>query len=236
MAVKKKPAKKMAKKKVSPSKSKTSAKKVVHSTGESTHIIAILDRSWSMNKVAKDAINGYNSFIAKQKELKDKTTLTGILFDNLYEPLYNGKAVDIQDVPVLTDKVFVPRGMTALYHSIGRAVVDYKTSGNKADKVLVIIITDGKDNVEGEFTRQDISDLIQYQKTKDWQFLFLCSTEDAVTVGSELNISDGNVFKYKNDSKGNQELYDKVSFATTNYRNMSASFAKGGSDSLFADE
>lgn len=200
-----------------------------------------MDRSGSMREVAADAIGGYNNFLKEQKKLKDKATLSGILFDNEFLPLNDGKILDIKDVPELNDKTFVPRGMTALYDAIGKSVNTYKSeliSKNlkSADKVLVIIVTDGAENASTEFTQKDIADLISYQKKNNWQFLFLCSTEDAITVSTSLGVSKGNTFQFANTAMGNAELYSKVSYAATSYRGMSSMDALNDSDTLLSDE
>jgi hypothetical protein len=213
-------------KKTTTAKAKTKkkpAKKAPKAKKESTRIIGVLDRSGSMSSVAKDAIGGYNSFIDEQKKLKDEATLSAVLFDDKYEPLYDGKVLAIKDVPVLTNKEFIPRGSTGLFDAIGKSINDYKATADpkKNEKVLMVIITDGHENSSKEFTQKDIADLIAYQKKQDWQFIFLCSTEDAITVSSSLNISKGNTFQFMNTSLGNKEMYSKVSKAAASYRGMS---------------
>lgn len=209
---------------------KGKAKKTTPKThNETTHIIAVLDRSGSMQSVAKDAIGGYNNFLAEQRKGKDKATISGYLFDDKFEKLYNGEVLNIKDVPDLTDKEFIPRNSTALLDAIGKAVVEYKATGNKADKVLMIIVTDGEENASREFSRKDIADLISSHKKMGWQFLFLCSTEDALTTSQSLNISANNTFQFVNNSLGNQELYSKISFAASSYRGMATQ------DAFYAD-
>jgi hypothetical protein len=228
----KKTTKKVVAKKTSKATKPTSKK-------ETTHILAILDRSGSMSQVVNDAIGGYNTFIGEQKKLKDKATLSGMLFDDKFEPLNDGKVLNIKDVPELTTATFVPRGSTALFDAIGKTVNSYKSDAtNKADKVLVIIITDGLNNASREYSQRDISDLITAQKKNNWQFLFLCSTENAITVGQSLGVSRGNTFQFQNTSLGNQELYSKVSNAVINFRGMQTNQANYSAkvDSLLLDE
>lgn len=220
---------------------KTSTKKPVAKKKETTHIIAVLDRSGSMAGVAADAIGGFNTFLKEQKKLKDKATFSGLLFDDHFEPMNGGKVIDIQDVPELTNKTFVPRGTTALYDAIGKSVNGYKAELTSkklkaADKVLVIIVTDGYENASREFKQNDVADMITYQKKQNWQFMFLCSTEDAVTVGTSLGVSKGNTFKFANTAQGNTQLYNKVARAASSYRGMDVSFASINSDSLLADD
>lgn len=209
---------------------KAKAKKITaKKTNETTHIIAVLDRSGSMQSVANDAIGGYNNFLADQRKGKDKATISGYLFDDKFEKLYDGKVLDIKDVPDLTNKEFIPRNSTALLDAIGKAVNEYKASDTKADKVLMIIVTDGEENASREFSRKDIADIISFQKKNGWQFLFLCSTENALTTSQALNISANNTFQFANTSLGHQELSAKISFASSNYRSMSLQ------DAFYAD-
>jgi hypothetical protein len=190
-----------------------------------------------MSSVKKAAIDGFNEFIKSQKALKDDAivTVAGTLFDDKFEELYDGKTLALNDVPEMTDKVFIPRGMTALCDAIGKSANAYKASKQTHDKILVVIVTDGGENASIEFTKQDVADLIKYQKTQGWQFIFLCSTEDALTVGDQLNISKGNVFKFENSSLGNSVMYSKVSAAAGKYRGMSKSVSLTSSDALLEE-
>lgn len=224
-------------KKSTPKAKKTAPKKVSAKTKkkkptvkkESTHIIAVLDRSTSMFRVAPAAIDGFNEFLDQQKKLKDKATMSGVLFSdpNKIEKLFDGKTVDIKDVPELTMEKFNPDGWTALCDGIGTAVKNYKMTpaGKKGkEKVLVLIVTDGQENKSVEFTKNDIYDLITYQKKQNWEFIFLCSTEDAFKTSAEFGVAAGNTFKFENSNLGNKKLYSKVAKATASYRGMSMDY------------
>lgn len=204
--------------------SKRTGKKATPKIVESTHIIPVIDRSGSMSSVAGAAIDGFNEFLKEQKKLKDKATMSGVIFNENIETLFDGKTLPIKDVPELTMEKFNPNGWTALYDAIGKAVNNYKaTPAGKAgkEKVLVLVITDGHENKSTEFKQKDVVDLIAYQKKQNWQFIFLCSTEDALTIGAGLGFAAGNTHKFDNNAQGNKKLYNKVAKATANYRNMS---------------
>lgn len=99
---------------------------------ETTDIICVLDRSTSIRTsgLTEKTIEGFNSFLADQKKSIGKAKLTLCLFDGgmsygaevgkTYEIIHD--RVDIQNVPILTDKTFVPRGMTAMYDAIGSTI------------------------------------------------------------------------------------------------------------------
>jgi hypothetical protein len=92
------------------------------SNAELTHITIILDRSGSMASVRDDAIGGFNTCVGEQKKLPGSATLTLVQFDGEYDVVH--RAVKLEAVPLMTTDTFVPRGQTALYDAIGRAVAE----------------------------------------------------------------------------------------------------------------
>ncbi|NJO65861.1 MAG: VWA domain-containing protein [Richelia sp. RM2_1_2] len=214
----------MAKKKVTTTVTTTVTETVVDNEKNKTHIICILDRSGSMESVAKDAIGGFNAFLKDQKATDGEATMSVTLFDNEYTPLYDGKSIPLAKVDELTDKTFVPRGSTALRDAIGKTIGRTKeefakmSDSEKPNKVLVLIVTDGAENASHEYNAETIKNLIATQKKNDWQFIFLCSTEDAMNRAGDMGISFGNTFQFTNTSAGNQVLYSNVSNATKFFR------------------
>ncbi|MGO9712554.1 MAG: VWA domain-containing protein, partial [Polyangiaceae bacterium] len=85
-----------------------------------THITVVLDRSGSMSSVAADAVGGFNTFLAQQQKLPGAATMTLVQFDHEYQVVH--EALNLRDVVPLTKETFVPRGQTALYDAVGRAV------------------------------------------------------------------------------------------------------------------
>lgn len=249
---KKGPTAKAKTKKNTTSKVKASpkAKAKTKKKGERTHIIAIIDKSGSMNKVAKDAIGGFNQFLGDQKKLNGKATMNVVLFssaDNI-TPLYNDRILDIKDVQELTTETYVPDGSTALNDAIVQSMTSFKLKENnmkpsqKPHKVLVIIVTDGDENASREYPKSKVDEvkkLITMRKEQNWQFVFLCSTEDTALTGESLGISRGNTFQFTNDAVGNNVMYSTLSMATASFRNASTkskSFSKLSNNLLAEDD
>lgn len=213
-------------------------------TNEKTHIICILDRSGSMGNIIGASISGFNEFLGKQKALPDKATITVALFDDQYDILYDN--VDIKNAELLTNKVWVPRGMTALYDAIGKTINTEKVKldklGDEApSKVLVCIITDGFENAseeyKGEEGRKQIVKLIRECEAKDWNFLYLAANQDAFAVGIGFGISGGNTITYNATAAGVSHMSATLNCASTSYRGIlstSGDFQKK-SKSLIAD-
>jgi len=242
----KRPAKKKPTAKAKAS-SKTKAKAKVKSKLDYTHIIAVLDKSSSMHSVANAAMKGFNEFLTSQKALKGKATMDVLLFSSADKIDYISQGVDISEVAELTSETYRPQGTTALFDAIVKATSTYKLKydelkpSKRPDKILVIAITDGEENSSTEFPISKVGDvkaLITKRKSENWQFMFLCSTEDAVLTGESLGVSRGNTMQFTNSDLGNQAMYSAVASAATMYRSTSLrskSFSKV-SDNLLAED
>lgn len=203
---------------------------------ETTEIICILDRSTSIETsgLTGKTIEGFNAFLADQKKVPGKATLTLCLFDGdayglpnkdskAYEIVHAG--IDIHDVPNLTPDTFKPKGMTAMYDAIGITINNVydriQASENKPDKVVVLIMTDGEENSSREYTMDAVSKLIDERKSENnWAFIFIGANIDTMKASSGLNISKGNTLKYSNTGDGVNTAYMNMSSSVSNVRLM----------------
>jgi hypothetical protein len=80
-------------------------------------IAIILDRSGSMSSVRESTVAGFNEFIRSQRALPGDVTVKLVQFDDQYEVVFDKP---LADVPELTQDLFVPRGMTALFDAQGK--------------------------------------------------------------------------------------------------------------------
>ena len=178
---------------------------------DATHLICIVDRSGSMNKIKDSAIEGFNTFLKEQQALPGTSYLTLVLFDDQYEvPIKN---MDIQDVVPLTDRTFVPRGWTALYDAIGKAINTYKDA---TENTLCIILTDGEENSSKEYTNGQINDLINERRDAGWEFMYLAANQDAFQVASGMGIAFA--ANFAPTSKGVHAAYNTSTRVATQYR------------------
>jgi len=210
-------------------------------TNEKTQIICILDRSGSMSSIINDSIGGFNTFLKQQKELKDEATITVALFDDKYDLLYDN--IDVKKADELTNKVWYPRGTTALYDAIGKTINAVKATharlGNeKPAKVLVCIVTDGYENASKEYKIENIKSLIKQCENDDWNFLYLAANQDAFAVGSSFGVSRGNTINYVASADGVFNMSSTLNASAVSYRSMSTSDAnfKKMSKSLIDDD
>lgn len=194
-----------------------------------THLFAILDRSGSMSGLEHDTIEGYNGFIKNLKGEDARVTLT--IFDTHFETPYADKPVS--KVPALTNKVYFPRGGTALIDAVCGTINDHKKDVKRGDKALVLIITDGYENSSREYTSAQMKALISsLEKRKNWTFTYLGANQDAWGVAQKWGFNMGNVSTYNATRGGTQAAFQTMSVNSHSFVAQSA----GSSKSFYADD
>jgi len=176
-----------------------------------TEIIFLLDRSGSMGGLESDTIGGFNAFIEKQKEMPGKTIVTTVLFDDRYEILWNGAA--IEDIK-LTEKEYFVRGMTALLDAVGKTILDVNNrllmteESKRPGKVIFVITTDGMENSSKEFTYKQVKEMIKQRKEKNnWEFIFLGANIDAIKEAGSIGINHGDAYCFEASHEGVSRMY-----------------------------
>lgn len=188
-----------------------------------TDITIVLDRSGSMASVADDTIGGFNRFLADQRNAPGTAAITLHQFDDQFEtPI---KAQDVKLAPELTGKTFVPRGNTALLDAIGRAIGDTGlrlqslAENDRAEKVVMVIITDGQENASHEYNHAKVFEMISHQRDKyKWEFVFLGANQDAIKAATNLGMPAGNAMTYAANSKGTRAAFASTSANLTAMR------------------
>jgi uncharacterized protein YegL len=185
-----------------------------------TELVFILDRSGSMSGLESDTIGGYNALLEKQRKEDGECTLTTVLFDDQYELLHN--RININAIAPITDSQYFVRGSTALLDAIGRTIdsignaLKQTVENERAEKVLVVITTDGMENASREYGYAKVRQMIERQQKKySWEFLFLGANIDAVETASRFGISADRAANYHADSAGTRLNYDVVSEAVS---------------------
>ena len=188
-----------------------------------TEIVCILDRSGSMRNLSKDTVEGYNSFIEKQKNEPGEAVLTTVLFNDEYQLLHDRK--NIKDVSEMTINDYYPIGCTSLLDAIGKTIDDIgvKLAETKEEerpsKVIFMITTDGMENSSKKYSYDDIKTKVKHQQEKySWEFIFIGANIDSYNEGSKLGFSESNISNYTADSIGTKSVYDAVYRTIADYR------------------
>jgi hypothetical protein len=182
-----------------------------------THIAIILDRTGSMESIRDDTIGGFNTFLSQQKAGPGSATLTLVQFDTQdpYEVIHHMRPIG--QIPNLTRETYVPRAATPLLDALGRGVNDIEKSiaempeEERPEKVLVAIITDGKENSSREFKREQVARMIQEKTEKNgWMFTYLSADFDAFDEAQSLGIHQAGVLTYAKTRQGTQEVWENL--------------------------
>lgn len=175
-----------------------------------SHVVFLLDQTGSMESCKKDTIGGFNTFIKEQKAKKGRLKFTMTLFNSLkVEKRYT--STEIKDVIRLSEKSYVPAGLTPLWDAIGNTIQEFSKDKN----VFFIILTDGFENYSKEFKPDVVKRLIQEKQDKSkWTFLYLgadiTNFDDAMNVGINLNFTV--------DKSNMQQAYSSLSSSVSCYR------------------
>lgn len=187
------------------------------------HIGIVLDSSGSMELIKNDIIGTFREFIKKQKELPGDCTFSLYSFNHDVIRLVDFEDLKKSEKDFMAD--YMPSGCTALYDGIGTAVSEIGKNlhkmdeSNRPDKVLIAIITDGKENASKEYNHQKATEMIKEQKEKyNWEFLFLAANQDAMAVGSSFGLSSKNCMTFSADTSGVKNFTRSLSTYTTMYR------------------
>jgi len=176
-------------------------------------ITLIVDRSGSMLACRDDAEGGINQLIEEQAAAGGDAVLTLVQFDTEYEFIHKG--MPIKCVPKYT---LVPRGMTALLDAVGKAIAETGerlaalAEADRPDTVFCVIVTDGAENASREFTKQQVCDMIETQKTDyNWQFTFIGASPDTFAVAGSFGIAADQTLQYDPSKTG--DAYRTISSA-----------------------
>jgi len=187
-----------------------------------TELIFVLDRSGSMSGLESDTIGGFNATISDQKKIDGETRVTTILFDNFFEVLHD--RINLQDIMPLTDKDYFVRGSTALYDAVALGIhkivnVQKKTKPEgRADKVIMVITTDGYENSSRETNAAMLHKMIEDCKKEGWEFLFLGADIDAQAAAGSIGIESHRASNYVKDGQGVRVQYDSLNVAISAMR------------------
>jgi hypothetical protein len=172
------------------------------------NVYILLDRSGSMSTLWNEALGSINQYVTK---LKKSDNVHMAVFDNEYDVIRECKAKDWNAV---TDEDASPRGVTALYDSVGKIMASAEDADAK--KTVLVVMTDGYENASKEHTQSSIKAKVKQFEDKGWEVLFLGANFDAVeTVSNSVGVVGS---KTMNIAAGSmRSAFDTLSTYTASY-------------------
>jgi len=177
---------------------------------DSALITFVLDESGSMGRIAQAARDGFNEYLEEQVAHGGQTWWTLTTFAN--HPRTRFAVIPGAEVRPLGDD-YSPHGMTALYDAVGRSVTKTRAyletlGDDRPSDVIVVILTDGMENVSRRWTARQVFDLITEAEDSGWQFVFLGANQDSWSVAQNMGIRKGAVV----DWAPNKASYDRAMY------------------------
>lgn len=174
------------------------------------HICLVVDRSGSMQSTRADAQGGIGSFVSEFAE-SDDVTIALVEFDDKIRT-----AVPAVLASAWPGYTLTPRGATALLDAIGSAISTTRKHVAKkpAEKVVMVIVTDGGENASRKYTKEQVTELIDGAKADGWEFVFLASDLSAVSTGSSVGLTST---MYAPTSAGTSGVYASVTRSVSSY-------------------
>lgn len=171
-----------------------------------TRVALIIDESGSMHKHKTAVHQGYRDFIRMLRETPAETRVSCTTFANDPRDLFAD--LRVMAVPDSLEGLYDPDGDTALYEAVGRTVTTMERQPLGDDRALVVIMTDGHNTEQGEWTLSRVKALIQrLEATGNWTFLFL---GDDLGLGKQMGIRPENVSKFTELTGGVREAFAKL--------------------------
>lgn len=171
----------------------------------------VLDESGSMAHLQDEVIVGINEYVADMRDDPDsdpESVLTLVMFD--YDPSRPLVRPYCQAIPAnkfipLSTSTYRPRGLTPLWDAVGTTIKDLEKwvdDHGKEHTVLFVIQTDGYENASKEWTKERVSELIQYKEGEGWKFIFLganMTEAEAEQQGALMGMQVGSTMSYAGD-------------------------------------
>lgn len=201
-------------------------------SGQTALVAFVLDESGSMHGLKGDTIGGVNQYFKSLRKETPEALVTLALFssrgDQFYRPLCS--AVRLQDVPELTDENYMPSGGTPLRDAIGKAITE--AAAAKADKYIVVVMTDGQENDSKEYSHEAITALmLEKQALDNWTVVFLGSTLRAVEQFRQMGGQHTNSMFYAASQDGTRATFSSLGRAS----GQTVSSPMGSTETFFKD-
>lgn len=189
---------------------------------KTTYVGVVLDESGSMAFGKDKTVSGINDYTGALKGSKNPIKFTRVRFggQNIRKDYVN---TPMRDVGLLSD--YHPGGGTPLFDAIGDTIseVEAQTEGKNVG-VVIVIMTDGQENMSTRWTKDSIMSLISKKEEAGWQFLFLGANKDAMNGGSSIGVANSFVANY-----GDRSFYSSLGDTTVRYAAQSATYGSSAS-------
>lgn len=148
------------------------------------------------------------------QEEEGTATVTLYDFSDTVEVVY--RAIPIRDAPTLDNENYRPGGKTAFHDAITRAIdetgdrIETMPDGDEPDNVIVVVLTDGKENAS-ETPQDVVKERVEQRQDEGWEFLFIGANQDAALTAEAMGMDRDKSLDMSHSGEGAQEAYRSTS-------------------------
>jgi uncharacterized protein YegL len=170
----------------------------------------VLDSSGSMLDIKQKAIDAYNEQLQTLRKESGADINTMVSLTTFSDFVNVGSVKPLPTVEELNETSYQPNGLTALFDAIGETTLKvakrYRDDYTNA-AVLMVIITDGKENASMKFRQDKIKSMVkELEGTGRWTFTFLAANQNPLeTAVRGMGLHQGNVMNFMATNDGYQE-------------------------------
>jgi uncharacterized protein YegL len=185
------------------------------------HNLIILDESGSMGSIRSLIMKGFNELVQTIHEVESQFPeqehfITFVSF-NRSRQIFHHFVDSASKLENIDDNMYSPNGGTPLFDAMGGALNKLRLSleGKENYNVLVTILTDGEENASVEFSGEDIKNLVEELKEKNWTFTYIGTDHDVEQLAEMLSIP--NKLRFSKDKDGIDDMFRKEKIARMKY-------------------
>ena len=169
-------------------------------TPKATFVSFLLDETGSMESIKDDTVGGFNAYVEKLQQSGGDILFSLVSF-NSSRTQKRYVAEPIARVRPLASGDYQPGAMTPLIDAsvkIIKATAEAVAARKDDPAVVIVLQTDGQENVSVEYTTADLALLVKEKEQAGWQFVFLGAGLDAFAAAREagLHLDAANVVAY----------------------------------------
>lgn len=209
------------------------------------HMGLLIDRSGSMQEMdTRELANSATQTIKEQAGSPGIETVTATIanFDDNFEIISRNE--DASNLEI-TSKDIQPRGLTALYPSIGRIITMIGNDLNdmtekRPGTVVIIVMTDGqqtchslKNRIDTDLPFEGVDGYVNLRKQVEhqekvysWKFFLIGTNFDAIEEGSKMGFTPETCINYSWNTKGGVEVLRSTSEAVSRFTEFNTSDAR----------
>ena len=193
-------------------------------TNVNQEVVAILDRSGSMNGKEEDTLGGINAAFEQLKTEQEANTTIKVsvkLFDHEEQLLF--RSIDLKDVRPIERRQYIPRGSTALLDALGNSINYFMTKklqdSNAYGSCVIYVVTDGIENSSKIYNVETIKNLIsEAEKDYNIKIIYLGANQDAILEASKYGIAIDSALNYSENSENVESAHRSLASAVKRVR------------------